>query len=98
MIVYELKEYPLLPISPYTELEDYSGKTKAKLSLHRIYGTDRFVADGNTYDYTGCSVFSGLIIKHIYSTTTWNITNELKHRICKFAPGRYRRLRIVEKP
>jgi hypothetical protein len=97
MIVYELKEYPLLPISLSTELEDYSGRGYSYFPS-RFIDADRFVAGSRTYDHTGCGVFGGFIIKHMYSTTTWNITNELKHSICKFAPGKYTRLRIVEKP
>jgi hypothetical protein len=91
MIVRKLKEYPLLPIAPDTELEDYSGDGDTVL-LIRFLGPDRFCAGSGTYDFAGCSVFSGLIIKNIYSTTQWGITDQPKYRTYSFSPRKLTRL------
>jgi hypothetical protein len=94
MIVYELKDYPLLPITPDTELEDYSGggcryypKFKSRIA--------RFSIINEHYYFNGCIDFA---VGKIY-TTQRRHPNEfdiLKRRICIFAPGKLTRLRIVE--
>lgn len=93
MIVYELKEYPLLPITPSTELEDHSGN--GYRYCPKIITGNLFCVVDYIYQCNGCIKFEG---ENPYSVIGWGMHNFdiLKHRICIFSPGKYTRLRIVE--